>query len=342
MDPNLSDDVVDVEAVPKAPHTTTQTTHPHAIATSTEIATSAPTATPTRTPTATPTATQPTTPTPTNATSTPGRRKLKRFTYIPSYDDALLKCVRQLDAHKAEYGQKEKAFETVQEKFLTAIPANVFEAYERPSVKSLRDRFIRLVERRRDTVRASEMESGNKEVLTDVDVLLDDLILEMDEWREELRAEKERSGEREKALLTAGQEIRAQALGRKRVASEDAVDGENAEKKSRKHTGGTGSVLDDVSGCMMDTAERQSAIEEKKLAVDERRFAFERERSEREDGRFTRTQGIAERRQSLDERRFELEKAEREDRMKEEKEERRENREERKAMLSLIQKLMEK
>ena len=272
------------------------------------------------------------------------RRKLRTFTYIPSYDEILVKAVRDVDAHKADHGQKEKVFEKVRENFLLAVPARVFETYERPSVKSVRDRFIRLEEKRREAVRRNELTSGNVEMLTDIDVLLEDLILEKDEWMEEERAEKDKSNEREKALVAAGEAIRNQALSRKRRMDDDGEEGEKqpTERTPKKRGTASTSALEDVSACMIDTAERQRVMDEKRVAIEEQRLAFEGDRAVKQDERFERTQSVAERRQILDERRFELEKAEREERMREDREERKEGREERKAMLSLIQKLMEK
>lgn len=40
-------------------------------------------------------------------------RKLKRFNYIPAFDELLFICVREHDAHKASYGKKMGDFEPV-------------------------------------------------------------------------------------------------------------------------------------------------------------------------------------------------------------------------------------
>lgn len=271
------------------------------------------------------------------------RKKLRRFTYLPSYDEVLVKAVRDTDAHKAEHGKKEQAFKSVQDKVMMAIPESVFETYERPSLKSLRDRYMRLEDKRRETACLNEVMSGNVETVTDLDILLDDLIHEKDEWKEQQQAYKGRSSERERKLVEAGEEIRTLAISRNRSLEEDGeveevISAEATPKKQRKST----SALEDVSACLVDMAERQRVMDESKLAIDEQRFAFERERAEKKDEQLERTQAIAERRQTLEERRFDLDKAEREEKMKEDREERKEARQERKAMLSLIEKLMQK
>ena len=54
-------------------------------------------------------------------------------------------------------------------------------ANEKPSLKSVRDRFARLEEKRRDFAKRHALQSGNMESVTETDQLLDDLILEKDE-----------------------------------------------------------------------------------------------------------------------------------------------------------------
>lgn len=65
-------------------------------------------------------------------------KKLRRFTYLSSYDEVRVKAVRNLDAHNAEQGEKEQAFKAVQDKVIMALPKTVFRTRERPSLKSLR------------------------------------------------------------------------------------------------------------------------------------------------------------------------------------------------------------
>lgn len=109
------------------------------------------------------------------------RKKLCRFTYLLSYDEVLVKVVKDVDAHKAQHWKKEQASKAVRNKVMMVIPRSFFETYELPSLKSSRDRYMRLENKRRETVRLSEVTSGNMETVTELDIRLDDLIHEKDE-----------------------------------------------------------------------------------------------------------------------------------------------------------------
>lgn len=271
-----------------------------------------------------------------------GALKLKRFTYNQTYDLLLVKSVREKDAHKAPHGKKGEVFDAVRECFLRAMPATVFGRLETPSVKSLRDRYTRLEEKRREAVKKHQGESGNTEEVGEVDQLLDDLILERDEWEEDVREAREERTVREKDLVAAGEAIRECAVSRKRRNTAD----DNEDSPSMVTTKGKRAREDDfveeVSTCMMESVRRQRETDDTKLDLESRRLAFEQTRAETDDTRFERTQDLAERRQNLDEERFLLEKREREERVNVERDERKEAREERKAMLDLIRKIMEK
>lgn len=155
--------------------------------------------------------------------------------------------------------------------------------------------------------------------------------------------ERERSKERDWKLVVAGEKIQSLALNRKQCYEEkdDNEEGQSMDFTPKKQRNST-SALEHVSVCLVDTAERQRVMNESKLAVEEKRFEFEIKCAKKEDEQFERTQAVAERRQTLEERRFDLDKEECEERMRIDKEERKQAREIRKAMLSLIQKLMEK
>lgn len=281
-----------------------------------------------------------------SAITEPEARKLKRFVYHSSYDELLAKCVREHDAHKVGYGKKMEAFEAVRSTFIKSVPKKVFKTHEMPSVKSVRDRYIRLEERRRETVRKMEPLSGNVETVSDLDVLMDDLICEKDEFEENRRVERDEQTAREQQLNSAGATIRQLAISRKRRSTDvDDLTEDDTPKKNAKRS--SSSVLEDVSTCMVESVERQKLSEEKKMDLEERRFLFEQERSQKDEARFQRTQQIAERnqelmerKQDLEEKRFELEAKYREERSRVEREEREGAREERRSMIGLIRSLM--
>ena len=109
--------------------------------------------------------------------------KLKRFRFIEPYDLSLLKVVRCINAQIPESGKAESLYDEVQKLFLHEVPDAVFLHSQKPSAKTLVDRFKRLVARRRENVKRSSAGSGIIEVHGEKEVLLDDLIGEIDEKR---------------------------------------------------------------------------------------------------------------------------------------------------------------
>lgn len=68
----------------------------------------------------------------------------------------LVKCVHQHDSHKAPYGKKVAAFEVMKESFLGLIPEHFFIQYLNPSLKSVRQWFRPLEDKRREHVKVNE------------------------------------------------------------------------------------------------------------------------------------------------------------------------------------------
>lgn len=97
--------------------------------------------------------------------------------------------MREHDAHKVAYEKKTEAFKAVRCTFIKSVPARVFATHEKPSVKSVCDQYMRLEELRREAVREIEPLSGNMETVSDLDVLLDELTLEKNEFEKNRRVE---------------------------------------------------------------------------------------------------------------------------------------------------------
>ena len=143
-----------------------------------------------------------------NAAAATTNTKLKRFRFTPTYDLHLVKSVRSVNAHIAKWGRSEGLYEEVREIFLKAIPSALIEHNQRPSSKTLADRFKRLVTKRRDDVKVTTAASGIVEVHGKQEQLLDDLIDEMDVTGEAVRLKKEEQTEQEAKLVAAGKTIR--------------------------------------------------------------------------------------------------------------------------------------
>lgn len=168
-------------------------------------------------------------------------------------------------------------------------------------------------------------------MVTDLDVLLDDLIHQKDEWERARRVERETHDDREQRLCAAGARIRQLAVGRKRkVRYMEGITDIPDEKTPRKNARrGSSSAREDVPTCMVKIVETQKESEVKKLELQERRFKFELGGAKRETERLDCAQSVADRKKVLKKKRFELDKLEREDRSTKKCEKREDIREER-------------
>ena len=109
----------------------------------------------------------------------------------------LLQSVQEHNAHRAGHGQQDKLFEDVLKTFIQNIPDTMWGTMQKPVVKTLRDKFRMMMRARRAENRRKEAASGNLEVGSDVDQLLDDLILKKDDDDLERRKQKDELHERE-------------------------------------------------------------------------------------------------------------------------------------------------
>lgn len=121
----------------------------------------------------------------------PATSRLKRFVYLSSYDELFCKSLREQEAYKVMYGKKEEAFEANFRTFITSVSVEVFATYEKKIIKLIRDQYMRLEESRLETVRDMEPLSGDLETVFAIDVLLNDLIHEKNEFGESRRVKRD-------------------------------------------------------------------------------------------------------------------------------------------------------
>ena len=133
----------------------------------------------------------------------------------------LLKCVRQHDAHRAEHGQIDKKFRPVYDDFIQNMPPSVWKSMKPPSIKTLPDKLRVMLKARKSHVAASEAASGIVENRSEIDMLLDEILTEKEDFIQERRNEREELNVREEALVVAGQSIQRMALRWERAASVD-------------------------------------------------------------------------------------------------------------------------
>lgn len=115
----------------------------------------------------------------------PTARKPRKFAYLSTYKEFLAKCVREHDAHKVGYRKKIEAFETVWSSFIKLALQGVFDTHDMTSVKFVRDHYTRLKECCRNTAQKMAPLFEKMETLFDLDILLDDLIREKDDFEEQ-------------------------------------------------------------------------------------------------------------------------------------------------------------
>lgn len=108
------------------------------------------------------------------------QKNVKRFVSLNVYDKLLEKCVLDHDAHEVSYSGKIARFDTERAAFIEAAPLRVVNTHEIPSSNSIRDRFMRLKERRRETTCELEPLFRNSETLSNLEAFLDDVILRRD------------------------------------------------------------------------------------------------------------------------------------------------------------------
>ena len=269
-----------------------------------------------------PTEPAPTAPTTTNhhpATQPPS--KLKRFRFTVKYDLNLLKCIRAVNAHLPTWGKTDALYEEVRQLFLKAVPTALFEHSQRPSGKTLADRFKRLIRKRREDVKRTSSASGIIKEHVEQEQLLDDLVLEIDEKKESVRAENEEQTEKEAQLVAAWKSIREMALMRKTNLSSvseagdaagagDAGDSTTSSARKRKKREMSTSD-DDIAASLIEQSAKRRHIETRRIDLEQERIEIELHRAEQEAERLEKLQESTDRRLDLDEKRFAVEVEER-------------------------------
>lgn len=110
-------------------------------------------------------------------TQAPEVLEVRRFLFCECLKLLLCQCVQQPDAHLVGHGQQDKVFKEVLETFVTSIDGSVKNIMQKRSVKNLRDKFRNMLRARRSKYKANKVSSENLELVSDLDQLLDDLIV---------------------------------------------------------------------------------------------------------------------------------------------------------------------
>ena len=265
--------------------------------------------------------------------------KKKRIRFIAAKDYLLLQAVCSARAHVAPHGETGRRFDEAARTFVEAAGSSLGDVLT-PSMKTVRDRFTTVIEKRKVDVKRTTAASGIVEERGAKEELMDDLIFEMEEHLERKRAEEAERTEKEKQLVEAGEEVRRKALSR--------LNGQGGEKLENRTEGSV--VIETEENLVMESSstrkprlkrraisldsdndERDAFIEEmnrrkqadeKCMKVLEERLELDRIRCEREGARQeldARRVTVEEKRLQLDERKYEMEVQERRATMEERK-----------------------
>lgn len=167
----------------------------------------------------------------TTAAASPDAKR-KRFRFKPQLDLLLCKAVMETKAHAPPVNKKMEVMGEARNLFISGLPAAVRETYSEPKVKTISDRFDLIANHRRDEDRKNSSASGISEEKTELNDILDDLILQRDEDDESRRKVREEKTELDKKLDVDAEEIRSQATSR--MSRPQVEEGEEGERKKRK------------------------------------------------------------------------------------------------------------
>ncbi|PXF43060.1 hypothetical protein BWQ96_07207 [Gracilariopsis chorda] len=124
----------------------------------------------------------------------------------------LFKFVRTTDAHRAKPGDHDRKYNTVRSAFLDNIPRRVWDHQFQPSVKTLWDKMRTMMCQRRKQNREKISAPDITEEVTDFQRLLDELIVEKDDFELCQVQEREIANTREQKVLEAGEVVQRMAL----------------------------------------------------------------------------------------------------------------------------------
>lgn len=251
--------------------------------------------------------------------------KKRRIKFNANMDLLLLKSVTMADAHVAPHGEAQTRFTNAVELFLSSLPSQTFNNIQKPSWKTLNDRFKRIVQDHRDAVKRNVSASGISEVRGEREELLDDVVASIDEFEESRRAERDEQTDLDRRLKAAGENIRNLAVSRSSTADQSGTspeleenDGTTPERKGckRRIRAQTGAENDEDEdrALFREHINEQRETEKKRLKIAEEQLLFDKETKCHERELQERRDRVSERRLELDEQRLRLdqEKSERE------------------------------
>ena len=183
-----------------------------------------------------------------------------------------------------------KTFEAALALFLSSSLEGCFHTIQEPSYKTLSDRFKKVIADHRLAVRSKVAVSGITKIQGEREVLLDDIVLEMDEWAEQRRMEREEKTEFDKRLQGAGEEMREKAPNR--VSPNDGKGDSPSDCRvvRYKRRFSVDQRDEEHRDLLAAHVKIKADMEQKRLKLDEERLEFERRKGTEEAKRIRRSQ----------------------------------------------------
>lgn len=105
-----------------------------------------------------------------------------------------------MDGHRVPYGKLEDKYEAAFSLFLSSSLEGCCDTVQEPKNKTLSERFKKIGAEHRMAVKANVAASGITELRGEKEVALDDIVLELEDWAEQRKTEREEKAEIDKRL----------------------------------------------------------------------------------------------------------------------------------------------
>ena len=113
----------------------------------------------------------------------------------------MLKAVREFDAHLAGFGEKDKTFSQVYERFTVNLSPKLLLRQKKPSLKTLRNKFRTMLSARKQLNAKNEAASRICETVTEEEQQLDDFLVEIRKETSEREIKKKNSSQTDERLV---------------------------------------------------------------------------------------------------------------------------------------------
>ena len=232
--------------------------------------------------------------------------KTKPFRFNTQLYLLLCKAVSEKRAHVPPVNKKTEMMNETCALFISVLPQAIREKYMDPKGKTCSDHFELLVSQRRDENKRNANASGISEEQTEMNELLDDLILQRDEVEEDCRKVREEKTAQDKKLCEAAKEIRSQATSRMSRKTSEESTAEESDKKRRKVV--TINSYEEELELLKDSLAERRENERKRMALDRERLELEKEQTSLQELKAKKQMELEEKRLEIEAGRLEIDR----------------------------------